>query len=180
MLPQAIVRCPHAFSICASNSVVVVFPFVPVMPMIGHVARIASPTRARRSSRCFADEKFCASGEIGSMPGTQDDKIIRGRVLLAPRSRNAPRLRALADFRSSISQSFFLRAVENGDIGAFASKQEGRGFPLSPAPSTATFLSLVFHIYLSLSVASPRNANMADRIQKRTITVFSFQPLSSK
>ena len=35
MLPQAMVRWPQAFSICASNSVVVVLPFVPVMAMTG-------------------------------------------------------------------------------------------------------------------------------------------------
>ena len=35
MFPQAMVRWPHAFSICATNSVVVVLPFVPVMAMTG-------------------------------------------------------------------------------------------------------------------------------------------------
>ena len=35
-------------------------------------------------------------------------------------------------------------------------------------------------LYLSFSVASPSNAKTADRIQNRTMTVFSFQPLSSK
>ena len=35
MLPQATVRWPQAFNICAINSVVVVLPFVPVMPMTG-------------------------------------------------------------------------------------------------------------------------------------------------
>lgn len=34
--------------------------------------------------------------------------------------------------------------------------------------------------YLSFRVARPRSAKMAERIQNRTMTVFSFQPLSSK
>ena len=73
MLPQAIVRWPHAFNICASNSVVVVFPFVPVMAMIGRFTE-RQPSSSSPNVSIFREEKFVASGEIGSMPGLRTTK----------------------------------------------------------------------------------------------------------
>ena len=75
MLPQAIVRWPHAFNICAINSVVVVLPFVPVMAMTGR-SQNCQPSSSSPIISMFRDEKFCASAESGSIPGTQDDEIV--------------------------------------------------------------------------------------------------------
>jgi hypothetical protein len=73
MLPQAMVRCPHAFNICASSSVVVVFPFVPVMAMTGTLTE-RQPNSNSPIVSMFRDEKFIASGEAGSMPGLKTAK----------------------------------------------------------------------------------------------------------
>ena len=84
-------------------------------------------------------------------------------------------------FDRRFEQVFFVGAIEHGDLRAFASmSKSAAAVPLSPAPSTATFLSWYSRSYLNFSVASPSSAKMADRIQNRTMTVFSFQPVSSK
>src|SRR5437762_12814711 len=68
MLPQATVRWPHAFNICATSSVVVVLPLVPVMAMSGS-SQNCQPSSSSPIISIFRDEKFCASGESGSIPG---------------------------------------------------------------------------------------------------------------
>ena len=179
MLPQAIVRCPHAFNICASNSVVVVFPFVPVMAMTGTFTD-RQPNSSSPIVSIFRDEKFVASGEIGSMPGLKTTKSYdaESRPAAGPERTSTPRARrfSIVDF-SRVFSSALSRTVT---LAPSLRSRSAAAVPLSPAPSTATFLPWYFKIYLSFSVANPRSAKMADRIQNRTITVFSFQPLSSK
>ena len=68
MLPQAIVRCPQAFSICASNSVVVVLPFVPVTAMTG-ISQKRHPSSTSLIVSTLREEKLRPNGEAGSMPG---------------------------------------------------------------------------------------------------------------
>ena len=88
MLPQAIVRCPHAFSICASNSVVVVLPFVPVMAMTGTFTD-RQPSSSSPIVSIWRDEKFVASGEIRLQKGTieliESQAIAKGNVLATAR-----------------------------------------------------------------------------------------------
>ncbi len=55
---------------------------------------------------------------------------------------------------------------------AFAGAEDGHGL------AEMRWMAQRFH--RSLSVASPSRANITDMIQKRTMTVFSFHPLSSK
>ena len=83
-------------------------------------------------------------------------------------------------FDRRFQQSFFIGAVQNGDIGALTSKQKRRGGPAQSRSQHRNFFALVFHVYLNFRVANPSSAKMADIIQNRTITVFSFQPVSSK
>src|SRR5207244_2639513 len=83
MLPQAIVFCPQSFSICASISVVVVLPFVPVIAMTG-VSQERQPSSsspmmsilsAPADSSCGERaEKFCARADVGSIPGLATTK----------------------------------------------------------------------------------------------------------
>ncbi len=180
MLPQAMVRCPHAFSICASNSVVVVFPFVPVMAMTGHVH--GAPTQLQLAHRLDVSRgKILRQRRDRIDARTQHDKIIRSRIVVRPRDRNGlplPRARrfSIVDL-SKVFSSALSRTVTSAPS---LCSRRAAAVPLRPAPSTATFLPWYFTIYLSLSVANPSRAKMAERIQNRTITVFSFQPLSSK
>jgi hypothetical protein len=73
MLPQAIVRWPQAFSIWASNSVVVVLPFVPVTAMTGTLME-RQPSSNSPIISIFRDVKFVASAEAGSIPGLRTAK----------------------------------------------------------------------------------------------------------
>ena len=78
-------------------------------------------------------------------------------------------------------QSFFVGAVENGDVGALAAKQEARRPSHSgPLPAPQLFFPGISRFTSVSAWPSPSSAKMADRIQNRTITVFSFQPVSSK
>jgi len=73
MLPQAMVFCPQAFSICASNSVVVVLPFVPVTAITG-TSIDCQPSSSSPIMSILRAEKFCASGDSGSIPGLKTIK----------------------------------------------------------------------------------------------------------
>src|SRR5437868_15266208 len=84
MLPQAIVSCPQSFNICASISVVVVLPFVPVTAITGvsqerqpsSSSPIMSILSADRmdSSRGERAEQLRARGEDGEIPGLEKAK----------------------------------------------------------------------------------------------------------
>ena len=101
MLPQAMVRWPHAFSICASNSVVVVLPFVPVMAMTGTLAR--TPAQLELADRFdFSRGKILRKRRIRIDARTQDNQIVGGGILLRFRAATSRAHRARADFRSSI------------------------------------------------------------------------------
>ena len=179
MLPQAIVRCPHAFNICASNSVVVVFPFVPVIAITG-TSTESQPSSSSPIVSIFRDEKFVANGEIGSIPGLKTTKSYADESLSAagPQCTATPRARkfSIVDF-SRVFSSALSSTVTSAPSPR---RRSAAAVPLSPAPSTATFLPWYFTVYLSFRVANPSSAKTADKIQKRTMTVFSFQPLSSK
>ena len=185
MFPAARVRRPQAFSIRATSSVVVVLPFVPVMATTGQwqssQENSSSPIISMRFRR-----KFWTSGADGIDPRREDAAVVMARVglrLQAGEHGDAQR-RHLLDL---VAQLFQVRAVEHGRHRA----------PPRPAlrpllrrsrqnPSTAICLSLIFAcgrahgFYRSLRVARPKAANMMERIQNRTMTVFSFQPFSSK
>ena len=178
MLPQAIVLCPQALSICAINSVVVVLPLVPVMPMTGRAH--GSPAELELADRRdFLREKFRASGRLGIDPRAQHAEIVDGRIFL--RGRSAEQVNPLrAQIVQGRFQQFFLgRAVEHRHVRAFLREEQRRRFS---APARAEdrdiFVSGNRSAYLSFKVASPRSAKMIERIQNRTMTVFSFQPLA--
>ena len=71
--------------------------------------------------------------------------------------------------------------IEHGDRGAVR-QEEPRGRLAAPAEAEhgGMFSRVVHGNHRSFKVASPRRAKMTERIQKRTMTVPSFQPLSSK
>ena len=182
ILPQAIVRWPHAFNICASNSVVVVFA---VRAGDGDDREFRTERQPKLE---LADRLDFARGKIPRQrrdridARTQDDKIDRGTNPAPPPARNAPPLRALADFRCvDLSRVLLFGAIEHGDLRALrleaGAPRQSRSVPL---PEPQLFLSLYRTFYLNFSVANPSSAKMADRIQNRTMTVFSFQPVSSK
>ncbi len=68
MLPQAIVLWPHAFNICASNSVVVVLPLVPVTAMTGAFTKLPAQLELADDVD-FRSKKLRARAETGSIPG---------------------------------------------------------------------------------------------------------------
>src|SRR5437899_2605445 len=68
ILPHAIVRWPHAFNIWASNSVVVVLPFVPVTAITG-ISQDRQPSSSSPIMSILREEKLRASREAGSIPG---------------------------------------------------------------------------------------------------------------
>ena len=55
-------------------------------------------------------------------------------------------------------QRFFRRAVEHGDLGAFAPQQQRRGCAAQARAEHRNFFALVSHVYLSLRVARPSSA----------------------
>ena len=149
------------------------------MAMTGHVH--GAPTQLELTHRLdISRRKIRRQRRDRIDTRTQDNKII-GRGILFGRG-TATHLHStraqILDRR--FQQRFFLGAVENRDIGALASKQERRGRSAQARSQHRNFFPWYFTIYLSFRVANPSSAKMADRIQNRTMTVFSFQPLSSK
>ena len=145
MLPQAIVLCPHPFSISAINSVVVVFPFVPVMAMTGAPRAPAEFQFPYRFD--FARRKICRQRQTrGRFPGS-DDQVAGSLSFSAagpertvtPRARKSSRV----DFRSFFSGG----AVEHRNLCALAAEERAAAVPLRPAPRTAIF----FPEYFTLS-----------------------------
>ena len=68
MFPLAIVRTPQAFSISVVSSVVVVFPFVPVMATAGH-EHSSNASSSSPMIGIFFLTTFCTRATAGSMPG---------------------------------------------------------------------------------------------------------------
>ena len=65
--------------------------------------------------------------------------------------------------------------------GALGSEEKRRRAPAQACTEHGDILILIAHIFhLSFNVAKPNRAKMIDRIQNRTITVLSFQPVNSK
>src|SRR5688500_1605107 len=79
-----------------------------------------------------------------------------------------------------LAELFYLSGIENRDHGSLLCEQHRSSLAAFSGTKNCDRLVGVRHIQRSLSVASPSKANMTERIQNRTITVFSFQPLSSK
>ena len=75
VMPQAIVLCPQAFSICASNSVVVVLPFVPVIAMTG-ASTERQPSSSSPIVSIFA-KKNCGERRKRINAGAQHHEIVR-------------------------------------------------------------------------------------------------------
>ena len=68
----------------------------------------------------------------------------------------------------------------NSDAFALATEVEGVIPDDNYGAEDRNALILVIRIHRSLSVARPSRAKSIDKIQNRTMTVFSFHPLSSK
>ena len=84
-------------------------------------------------------------------------------------------------FDRRLEDGFLFRAIEHGDGCAFVFQQvRGRRSAQSGSEHCYFSIGVTHELYLSLSVASPSSAKIAERIQNRTMTVFSFHPLSSK
>src|SRR6266581_7883986 len=83
--------------------------------------------------------------------------------------------------QSGFEQVLVFGAVEHGDLCALRREQQRRSASAEPSSHYGDFLILVPSVvHRSFSVASPSRAKMIERIQKRTMTVVSFQPVSSK
>ena len=109
---------------------------------------------------------------------TQDDKIVIRRILVRVATGTDSNAARAQVFDRRFQERLFLGAVEHAHIGAFAAEEKRGGGPAQTRSQHRHVFALVLH--LSFSVANPRSAKIAERIQKRTMTVFSFQPLSSK
>ena len=74
-----------------------------------------------------------------------------------------------------------ISGIEHGDRSAVR-EEEACGRFTAPAETEHSdmFSGVVHGDHRNFKVASPRRAKMTERIQKRTMTVLSFQPLSSK
>ena len=79
-----------------------------------------------------------------------------------------------------LSEERFFCGIKDRDHRALLVKQLGGCGATFASTQNGDGLILVERIQRSLRVAKPSNENMMERIQKRTITVFSFHPLSSK
>ena len=89
MFPQAIVRWPQAFNICASNSVVVVLPLVPVIAITGN-RQERQPSSSSPMISIFRSEKLRASADAGIDSRTQHHEIVSRRIGLARRAGDNP------------------------------------------------------------------------------------------
>ncbi len=177
MFPQATVRWPQAFNICAINSVVVVLPFVPVMPMTG-TRQNCQPSSSSPIVGNVLARKISAERQLRIDPGAEHAEIVKGRIFL--RGGTAKQVNAFGPQRLEAGQLFFRCAVEHRDLGAFLREEERGGFSAPARAEHRDVLVRVVGFHRSFRVARPRSAKMIERIQNRTITVFSFQPLSSK
>ena len=74
MLPQATVRWPQAFNICAINSVVVVLPFVPVMAMTGTWHELPAKLQLADRLDVLATKNSAPAARSGSIPGLRTPK----------------------------------------------------------------------------------------------------------
>ena len=124
MLPQAMVRWPQAFNICASSSVVVVLPFVPVIATTGML-------HERQPSSSSPIVSMLRVGEIPRERGRRIDARAEHDHLVMQTSRallpvrRSRRCRARASLRSSSCRMRLLfRAVEHGDARAFVLQQD--------------------------------------------------------
>src|SRR2546423_135019 len=82
---------------------------------------------------------------------------------------------------STFEQVLHFSAVEHRDPCSFRSEEKRRSAPAQACTEHGDILIFVARVFhLSFRVANPNRAKMIDRIQKRTITVLSFQPVSSK
>ena len=77
-----------------------------------------------------------------------------------------------------IAQAGIVAALANRDICAFLTQKDSRRLAAVAKAENDSSLAGVDH--RSFKVARPSRAKRMDIIQNRTITVFSFQPLSSK
>ena len=78
-------------------------------------------------------------------------------------------------------QILFVGAVEHCDLCSLRCEQQRRGAPAQPCSKHGYVLIFVASVvHRSFRVASPSKAKMIERIQKRTMTVVSFQPVNSK
>src|SRR4029077_13725716 len=138
MLPQGIVRWPQAFGICASNSVVVVFPFVPVTAMIG-ISQERQPSSSSLIVSIPREEKLRANGEIGSIPGlrTIQSYTDESRSASDSQTTRTPCARRLSSV--DFSKLFSLALSSTVTCAPSDASSNAAALPLSPAPSTATF-----------------------------------------
>jgi len=132
----------------------------------------------------FADDldflrvKFRTSCAAGSIPGLRIPRSYRAGSPSAAAPRAA---RCCARYFSAAARSLSGAALSSSVTPApSCASRRAAATPLSPAPSTAIFFRCNSLGYRSFKVARPKNANMIERIQNRTITVFSFQPFNSK
>ena len=137
MLPQAIVRCPQALSICASNSVVVVLPLVPVTAIMGS-SHERKPSSSSPIISMLCEEKFRANGDAGSIPGLSTTKsyLPESPSAACPQITRTSCLR-----RSSIVdlRRFFSSALSSTvTLAPSALSKCAAAEPLKPAPRTAT------------------------------------------
>ena len=136
--PQAIVRCRQALSICASNSVVVVLPFVPVTAII-ESSQDRKPSSSSPIISMFREEKFRASAEVGSIPGLRTTRsyLLESPSAAGPQITRMPCARRLSMF--DLRRSFSSALSSTVTLAPSAFSKCAPAEPLKPAPRTATF-----------------------------------------
>ena len=175
-MPPTKVGRPLLSSISPTRLVQVVFPLVPVIPILGPGQ---SPT-ARASSPQMGIFSLLAALSIGVSSGMPGDGTMSWLERIFSLEWPPASIFTPCNSHQEISSSghFFkgktsLKTHSNPWVTAhFAAER-----PLFPIPRTAI---LLITSYLSLSVLTPTNPSMMARIQKRTMTLGSGQPFSSK
>ena len=79
-----------------------------------------------------------------------------------------------------LPQFIHFSGIEDGNHRILTRQEHCCGFTAGPGSKYCDRLSGVGGIQRSFKVANPSRANITDRIQNRTITVFSFHPFNSK
>ena len=126
------------------------------------------------------DEKFCASGELRINSGTEDNKIVGIAIRFCVRTADHTHSVIAQIFDGRFRQLVFCRAIQHADIGVMRTQQQSRGGAAETSTENGDILILITRVHLTFSVANPSSAKTADKIQNRTMTVFSFQPTNSK
>ena len=180
MLPTASALRPSARSRWATSAVTVVFPLVPVTAMHGTPASApsASSTSLMTSTRAWrAAVRGAASGGMPGLATTSRAPAIRARSC-PPTSTSTP---SRTQPVGAAADRLTARRIRRVHPRPAPSQELRRGHPAATESQHRHLAGReVACRHRSLSVASATNAQRMPRIQNRTTTCVSFQPIISK